>query len=175
MRDVYLSKSNRASPEHIHMVRVHLIDKGYNVIEHKGGEYDSRLLLNCKHMVMVGVDRPTDSKEGIIMVGKGQYTQLRGRVANGLVHNVYFSHTTNFLTSTKDEPVFRSVMTNGVVDENNWTLAYGMLKCKMSSIRRMTNIASHAKHYPEGTVSGESLETVHKRKKIHLACITLFN
>ena len=175
MRKVYLSKSNQANPDYVSMVRVYLKDKGYEIIEHTGGPYDPRLLLQCKFMVMVGIDRPSSHGEGLVMVGKGQYNQLRERVAHGLDNNIYFSHTVTTSTIGKDEPVFRSVITSGIVDENNWTHGYGRLRCKMSSIRRLIPIASHAKKGADHDVDKSSQHlgggTVFKT---HLACITLF-
>ena len=175
MRSVYLSKSNRANPDYVSMVRVYLEERGYEVIEHQGGEYDSSLLYQCKYMVMVGIDRPSSHGEGIVMVGKGQYNQLRERKNRGLDRNIYFSHTDEFTSPITgkpvEEPVFRSVITNGVVDEDNWTMRYGMLRCKMSSYHRMTVLASHAKR-PRPEPCDTDMDKV--IFKTHLACITLF-
>lgn len=198
MHQVYLSKSNRANPDYVMMVRVYLEERGYEVIEHKGGTYEPNLLLKCNYMIMVGEHCPSAGSDGNVMVGKGQYGQLRERQTHGLSWNVYFSHTQIFGTGDKAhmEPVFRSVVTNGIVDENNWTIGYGKLKCKMESYRRMTPITSSSKKprskpvwvedaskttytegignpgkvYPIGTVSGKLCT----RKKLHFACIILF-
>ena len=176
MRKVYLSKSNRANPDYVSMIRTYLEDKGYEILEHQGGTYDASLLYQCKYMVMVGIDRPSNSGEGIVMVGKGQYHQLRERINRGLDRNLYFSHTATTSTIGKDEPVFRSVITNGIVDEDNWTTKYGMLRCKMSSVHRLLQIASHAKKGADHDVDKNSqhLGGGEVFFKTHLACITLF-
>jgi hypothetical protein len=152
------------------MVRVYLEDRGYKVIEHQGGEYDSSLLFKCRHMIMVGIDRPSDTRDGIVTVGKGQYNQLRDRKNRGLDGNMCFSHTMNFTDG--EEPVFRSVITNGVVDEDNWTTNYGTLRCKMSSYRRMSRIASHAIDGGEDMMKQADTSVV--LRNTHLACIILF-
>ena len=174
---VYLSKSNRANPDYVSMVRVHLEDRGYEVVEHEGGEYDKKLLVQCKYMVMVGVEQPATHNDGIVKVGKGQYMQLKNRVFNRWANNLYFSHTND--VDGKEEPVFRNVEPGKILDHDNWTTAYGSLECNMSSFRKLLRIGAPAKSKDNGL--GDPIDRdigigeLLVQPVCHLACITLFD
>jgi len=176
LNKIYLSKSNRANPDHVMMVRKHLLDKGYEIIEHKEGNYNPNLLLECSKMVMVGHNYPDFTKKptsrSTLLVGKGQYGQLLHRRVRGLIQNSYFSGEW-----IDNRPVFRYVVIKGVNDEDNWTDKYGWVGLSMDSEARYTNI-KRPRAIPvdesdvfEGQDMFEQADIIHKP---HLACITLF-
>ena len=175
---IYLSKSNRANPDYVMLVRRHFEELGYGIIEHQGGEYNESLLYQCKTMVMVGIDPATVAKEGWVTVGKGQYNQLKNRRSRGINANFYFSHTDD-----DNKPAFRRVVLGHILDSDNWTTGYGKLKVKMSS--KILIYPAHpgkaTKDIPEWTNQGrdgsdDDVDLFDPRTRWkHLACITLFN
>ena len=185
-RKVYLSKSNHANPDHVMLVRAHLEYLGYTIVEHGGGEYDDSLLYGCKYMIMVGINPPTQAKNGHVMVGKGQYHQLFNRMnksfSNSMI-NLYFSHTDG---DNNLVPVYRRVLVDGVVDHDNWTTGYGELKVSMSSSLKMSRITpdKHGEKFmdkadvsvevPKGQGNpGQVFVNMPFPRKTHLACINL--
>ena len=181
---IYLSKSNRACPDHVMLVRRHLERLGYEIIEHHGGTYDESLLYECRYMVMVGIERPSVNNHGIVNIGKGQYLQLKNRKMKSTnYYTLYFSHTDD-----NDEPIYKNVKLNGVTDENNWTTGYGKLQVKMHSIRRLNPVARKPINVKKETVVGDYNDTDLRTQAgdndidifdprtrwKHLACITLF-
>jgi hypothetical protein len=178
---------------------------GYEILEHKGGDYDHDLMFECRYMVMVGQN---SAFGGSTLVGKGQYNQLklrRDRSTN--YYHLYF-------TGTNDDgkPMFRGVTTDGIVDATNWTTGYGKLRIKsanrclrdisgdgprprpipepdrsqidggqdmMKQADRIVVVQGEPAHYDEGVGNDGQVfvkDGVHvSDNKIHLACITLFN
>jgi hypothetical protein len=177
---VYLSKSNHSNPDQVMKVREWLTQKGFAVIEHKGGEYDPTLLRKARMMIMVGCNK---IENGFTPVGKGQYGQLRERVSHGLLQNYYVAG------KIYGNIILRKVATHGTANTDNWTHNYGILRVKMESTIRVSTV-----HDPEpernpddepvtkvtdkhtnqivDRMEGELVEQL--KQHIHLACITLF-
>jgi hypothetical protein len=161
-------------------VRDWLNQKGFTVIEHRGGEYDESLLRKARMMIMVGCNR---IEKGLTAVGKGQYGQLKCRVNHGLVQNYYVSG------QIYGNIVLRKVLVHKIADVDNWTHNYGTLRVKMETTIRISpshdpesekNPDSepvvkvtdrHADHIVD-RMEGELVEQL--KQRIHLACITLF-
>ncbi len=182
---VYLSKSNRANPDHVMLVRRHLESLGYDILEHQGGTYDPNLMLKCRYMIIVGIHAPTNGNSGVVEIGKGQYQQLthRRNLSTNYYH-AYFSHTAKSSTSGREVPVYRSVTEGGVIDEKNWTTGYGQLLVNMSTMRKLPMVtADKMLRKTRSTLDGGqdmmkqadiTVTVDNKRRKIRLACIKLF-
>jgi hypothetical protein len=154
---VYLSKSNHSNPDQVMKVREWLDQKGFTVIEHKGGEYDESLLRQTRMMIMVGCNK---IEGGFTAVGKGQYGQLKYRVNHGLVQNYYVAG------KIYGNLILRKVLVGKIVDADNWTHNYGTLRVKMESTIRIS-----PSHEPVPPMKSCIIED---GINIHLACITLF-
>ena len=174
---VYLSKSNRANPDYVMLVRKHLEELGYEILEHQGGEYDEKLMFRARYMVMIG---QSSAAGGTTIVGKGQYEQLRKRRNRSTnYYHLYFTHTDD-----DGKPVFRGVVNDGVLDENNWTTGYGRLQIKngirvLRPCRRprpvpepMDTVTEKLQDEMMDRMEGELVDQLKPRP--HLACITLF-
>lgn len=179
---VYLSKSNHSNPDQVMKVRVWLEQKGFSVIEHKGGDYKPQLLRHAQNMVMVGCN---SIQKGFVNVGKGQYEQLRTRLNHDFNLNFYVS---NFIYGN---PVLRRVKISGVVDSTDWTHGYGKLEVNMHTTVRLNVRMDNP--YGDNDYSnltelagGENFSKLPDTKthvvqhcsndmtsRIHLACITL--
>lgn len=187
---IYLSKSNRANPDYVMLVRTHLEELGYEVLEHQGGDYDHNLMFEARYMVMVGQECPSKMNDGVVMVGKGQYNQMSLRKARSTnYYHLYYSHTNG-----DGKPIFKSVQLGGVVDVNNWTTGYGKLIVNINTVRslhpRKNPIHQYRKKRPRPVpepmdtvteklqdemmdrMEGELVDQLKPRP--HLACITLF-
>ena len=139
---VYLSKSNHSNPDQVMKVRKWLDEKGFAILEHKGGAYDPSLLRKAKLMIMVGCNK---IERGFTAVGKGQYNQLKDRVNHGLLLNYYVAG------QIYGNTVLRKVQTHGIADETNWTHNYGVLRVKMESSIRISTT-----HEPKPDVNPDS-------------------
>ena len=78
---VYLSKSNLSDPYLVDRVRVTLLDAGYIVHEHHGGNYDVEHMLECQAVIMIPNSSHITLNSQIlnafsISLGKGQSDQL---------------------------------------------------------------------------------------------------
>jgi len=181
-------------------VREWLDQKGFTILEHKGGAYDSSLLRKARIMVMVGCNR---IENGFTAVGKGQYGQLKERVNHGLLQNYYAAG------QIYGNAVLRKVAIHRTVDVDNWTHNYGTLRVKMETTVKISttheplsekNPDSHIDggqdmmkqadvnmtHYNEGKgndgqvfvkdgVHVNDVDVTDPRSRWkHLACITLF-
>lgn len=72
--ETYLSKSNRANPDDVMMLRHDLIKLGDTVVEHKGGTYDATIMNNCKRIIAC---HPADAlfTPKMCVMGRGQYSE----------------------------------------------------------------------------------------------------
>lgn len=129
---IYLSKSNSANPDHVMIVRKHLVDLGFNVIEHQGGEYKESNLLNAKYMVMVGYDQvfePVINNLATTTVGKGQYGQLRYREGN-LNNNNFYTYFRK--SEPKDDNEMRfsfwEVKKDALINAYNYSVDHGKVR-----------------------------------------------
>ena len=184
---IYLSKSNRANPDYVMVVREYLNELGYKVIEHEGGAYNEDFLYTCKKMVMVGMHSPTHMNKGEVLIGKGQYHQLNGRRNRGMVQNYYFSH------EEEGNPIFRKIAEIRVMNEDNWVSEYGLFKINMHTIVRLRSPLRPIALTRDDGIERMEVERERKPKRrpkpehdsehlgagnmftTHLACITLFN
>ena len=160
---VYLSKSNLADDEHLHKVRVYLMELGYSVIEwnsESGEEYTEHPMLECDLMVMVGYDLNEDD---IMEVGKGQYNQLIFREHNGFGYekNLYFVGFDSI-----GDPLFYSVETMSILDDKNWKEGYGQLQL-------IDEALVGAVRTPEKQVDAKYHHKMPSHTGFHLACINL--
>jgi hypothetical protein len=170
---VYLSKSNRANPDYVMLVRRHIESLGYEILEHRGGDYDHDLMFRCRYMVMIG---QASASGGETVVGKGQYEQLlkrRNRSTN--YYHLYFTHTDD-----DGNPVFKGVTNGGVLDADNWTTGYGKLMIKMNSTRKLRPFTRPEQPRPqvqaeEQFYKDSDTAVVVSKKTVHLACITLLS
>lgn len=136
---VYLSKSNQANPDQVTLVRAYLIELGYEIVEHTGGQYKESLLGSCTYMVMVGWDQP--DSEGGAFIGKGQHGQFEARVKRDYHYNYYFIGMSN----TTGKPKFRGVTHLGVgVDSSDWSNYYSTIHLKMDRAHSSLTVISNA-------------------------------
>lgn len=70
----YLSKSNRANPDDVMMLRHDLMKLNDTVIEHKGGQWDPNIINPCNRVIAVHPADQEFTAERCVM-GRGQFSE----------------------------------------------------------------------------------------------------
>lgn len=81
---VYLAKSNRANPDVIMTARNILSRFNVEVVEHKGGAYSHKPLLECDLLIVIPeLSDDNYENEEYVAVGKGLFEQIQAFKRNG--------------------------------------------------------------------------------------------
>ena len=78
--NIYLSKSNEANPDDLIFARAYYKNQG-NILEFKGGQYDSSMVVNADKIVVIPpagseLKKTEDELADTILIGKGNYSEV---------------------------------------------------------------------------------------------------
>ena len=74
---IYLGKSNRANPDHVHMVRKTLKGFDVEIVEYTGGGYSHKPLLGCDMLVVLPELKGDEEEQEYVPLGKGLHEQIQ--------------------------------------------------------------------------------------------------
>ena len=140
---VYLSKSNASSYEAYSLLKKELISTGHEIVEHTGGVYSNKTLLECDMIIILPGENvlipdvtndhshylfDNDDKPKPYYIGKGQYCQLNEFIhsKSNLTHKV-FAVTEIYMEGEKIDVYFESIKASQLVDDKDWKFKHAEL------------------------------------------------